>query len=99
MHQRLSGCDAHHHVVVLARVERGAVLGETGFFLGTPRSATVRAASLSVVLQLERKALDDLLNRRSAAAEREKLLVLVTACNGPHVTARHERSCSCWWAA
>jgi len=75
-----------HRVVVLATLECGAVLGETAFFLDTPRTATIRSANLCVVLQLERKSLDDLLKRRSADEEQEKLLVMISQI--AHVNAR-----------
>eukprot|EP00966_Prymnesium_polylepis_P147373 3404190-Prymnesium_polylepis.1 len=78
-------------VVVLATLERGAVLGEQGFFLGATRSATVRSAVLSVVLHLERKDLDDLLKRRSAAAEKEKLLLMVRETAASHAKANQAK--------
>lgn len=33
-------------IVVLATLERGAVIGETAFFLNTPRSATIRTVKI-----------------------------------------------------
>jgi len=51
----------------------GAVLGELSFFLGTKRSATVRAACWSVVLHLERKDVDIMLQERARKHEQARL--------------------------
>lgn len=51
--------------VVVATVATGAVLGEVSFFLeGTPKTATVRAATRAQVLRIGRKELDDVVSRR-----------------------------------
>ena len=47
--------------IVFVTLGSGAVLGELSFFLGTKRSATVRAACWSAVLHLERKDVDEML--------------------------------------
>eukprot|EP00327_Prymnesium_parvum_P015527 CAMPEP_0113284138 /NCGR_PEP_ID=MMETSP0008_2-20120614/29846_1 /TAXON_ID=97485 /ORGANISM="Prymnesium parvum" /LENGTH=2782 /DNA_ID=CAMNT_0000134945 /DNA_START=151 /DNA_END=8500 /DNA_ORIENTATION=+ /assembly_acc=CAM_ASM_000153 len=59
--------------IVYATLGSGSVLGELSFFLGTKRSATVRAACWSVVLHLERKDVDEMLQERAHLHEQARL--------------------------